>query len=58
MSSNQLTLEDFLGFGKHKGEQIEDILHDDPSYLSWLYETKDELFAEDVIAALENRKLI
>lgn len=32
----KLGLDDFLDFGKYKGEQIEDILEDNPSYLIWI----------------------
>lgn len=31
-------LEDIFKFGKHKGHQLEDVIHDDPGYIEWLVE--------------------
>jgi len=31
-----LGLEDILTFGKHKDKQLEDVIEDDPSYISYL----------------------
>ncbi len=51
-------LTDFILFGKHDGEQIEDILEDDPGYIVWMYEQDSFGFDDEVIKILEDRKLI
>ena len=58
-SGNQcLRLTDTMPFGKHKGEQIEDLIYDYPSYLSWLFEESVVVFDEEVLKILEERKVI
>lgn len=54
----KLMLDDVLSFGKHKGEMIEDLIDDNPSYLAWLFEKDEEMFDESVIKKLEDRKII
>jgi uncharacterized protein (DUF3820 family) len=58
MKRKNLRLDDFLNFGKYKGWQVEDLIDDDPNYLSWLYDQDDEIFDIDVIDQLEKRKII
>lgn len=53
-----LTLEDIFLFGKHKGEQIEDVIVDDPSYFEYLMDNDFDDFADDVIKVLEKKKII
>ena len=36
MSKATLGLDDLLPFGKHEGQQVEDVIHDDPSYIEWI----------------------
>ena len=36
-----LTLENKLNFGKHKGKTIDEILHEDPTYIRWCLENID-----------------
>lgn len=36
MIRSELTLEDILDFGAHKGQQIEDLIEDHPDYIEWL----------------------
>jgi len=31
-------LQDVFKFGKHKGEQLEDVIEDDPDYIRWCCE--------------------
>ncbi len=31
-----------LSFGKHKNKSLDDVLQQDPSYLTWLYKKMDE----------------
>lgn len=30
-----MSLEDLFKFGKHKGQQLEDVIEDDPEYIAW-----------------------
>lgn len=50
-----LTLESILTFGKHKGEQVEDLIEDNPSYIRWLMENTDMIFDEEVYEKLGGR---
>ncbi len=54
----QYSLEDVIKFGKHKGEQIEDLIYDEPGYMTWLYEEEVIAFDEEVIRIMEERKII
>lgn len=54
----QLSLTDYLPFGKYKGAQVEDILYDDPGYMAWMYQEQVVQFDEHVIKNMEDRKLI
>lgn len=43
-----LTMESLMPFGKYEGEQIEDLLVDQPEYLIWLRDNTDTVFDEEV----------
>ena len=45
MSRPTLGLDDLFPFGKHEGEQVEDVIHDDPSYIEWM--VTNEVFEFD-----------
>ena len=45
-------------FGKHKGEMLEDVIEDDPSYIAWLCENEVTEFDIAVIRHLEAEKII
>jgi len=50
----ELTLECLMPFGKYKGQQVEDLLEDDPQYIHYLAE--DGLsFDEEVLENLSKR---
>jgi len=53
-----LRLSDTMKFGKYKGEEIEDLLYDDPGYLVWLVEEEVVELDSEVIEQMEQRKLI
>lgn len=55
--STALTLDTILDFGKYEGEQIEDIIEDDPNYITWMYEHNFE-FDDEAIKKLEEKKII
>ena len=52
-----ICLDTVLNFGKHKGEQVEDLLDDDPGYLAWLYD-EGYVFDLDVERKMEDMKII
>lgn len=54
----ELRLTSSMPFGKHKGEQIEDLLYDSPAYMTWLAEETDVEFDVEVIKTMEELKLI
>ena len=51
-----MNLESEFKFGKHKGEQVEDVVEDNPEYIRWLCENTKTQFDEDVLEALERRE--
>lgn len=53
-----LSLDDILKFGKHKGEQVEDLIYDEPSYMAWLYQEEVAEFEPETIKLMEERKVI
>lgn len=53
-----LGLTDTFPFGKHKGQQVEDLLYDDPQYLTWCVDEEVVEFDEEVLHQMEERKLI
>jgi len=47
-------LDDIFTFGKHKGEQLEDVIEDDPAYIEWL--AKEEYdFDEETLEVLARK---
>ena len=50
-----MKLDSEFRFGQHKGEQLEDVVEDDPEYVRWLAEEKDFYFDDEVYEALEKR---
>jgi len=55
---NELRLSDVMPFGKHKGQEIEDLIHDHPDYLAWCVNEEVVNFDEEVINQLSERKII
>ena len=53
-----LTLEDEFSFGKHKSEQVEDVIYDDPSYIAWVIEKEIVKFNATAMALIEKRKIV
>lgn len=49
-----LERDDVITFGKHKGETLEDILSEEPSYIVWLSEETDNIIDEDLLSEAEN----
>ena len=53
-----MTLESIFTFGKHEGEQVEDLLDDDPGYLTWCAENEAVLFEEECLEIMGRRGLV
>lgn len=51
-------LEDEFTFGKHKGEQLEDVIHDDPQYIEWLIMEGVADFDDEACELITKRKII
>ena len=47
-----------MPFGKHKGEQVEDLIYDQPDYITWLAENTDIEFAPETMKLMEEKKLV
>lgn len=58
MAYSPLRLSDKMPFGKHKGEEIEDLIYDHPGYMSWLFEEEIVVLDVEVIKQMEDRKII
>lgn len=53
-----LRLSDPMPFGKHKGEEIEDLIYDQPNYLAWCVNEEIVTFDGEVTKQLEDKKII
>ena len=53
-----LRLSDSMPFGKHKGEEIEDLIYDQPGYLAWCVSEEVVVLDSEVIKQLEDKKII
>jgi hypothetical protein len=51
-----MNLEGTLKFGKYKGQQVEDVVEDDPGYIRWLVENTDTHFDDEVLETLSKRE--
>lgn len=48
-------LDDLFSFGKHKGNQVEDVIEDDPGYIAWVVENGVCEFDEEVLELIAKR---
>jgi hypothetical protein len=49
------TLETLFKFGKHKGNQVEDVINDDPEYIAWLVEEDIVEFDEETLELISKK---
>lgn len=54
----ELSLDSILPFGKYRGYQLEDVIQDDPNYISWLVDNTNYSFDEEVMQLLTKKKII
>lgn len=50
-----MNLESIFTFGKHKGEQVEDVIEDDPYYIRWLVENDIRQFDEETLELIAKK---
>ena len=50
-----LGLESVFTFGKHKDQQVEDVIEDDPKYIAWLVENDIADFDEETLELISKR---
>lgn len=53
-----MDLESIFTFGKYEGEQLEDIIIDDPFYIEYLYLLGSIPFSDDALELMRKRKII
>jgi len=54
----ELSLSYTFTFGKHKGEDLEDVIEDDPSYIAWLVDNGIRQFDAAVTRLLKMKRII
>lgn len=52
-----MKLESIFTFGKHKNEQVEDVIEDDPEYIRWLVENDVVQFDEETLELLSKKRI-
>ncbi len=58
MSRDEMELDSIFTFGKYKGEMLEDVIKDNPSYMEWLVENDVVPLSLEVMKLLSERKII
>lgn len=48
-------LEDCFKFGKHVGDQLEDVIEDDPNYIEWLVTNTGVDFDEEALERISKK---
>lgn len=48
-------LQDEFTFGKHRGQQLEDVIEDDPGYIEWCVGNDIVEFEEDALERIARR---
>jgi len=50
-----MALDDIFTFGKHRGEQLEDVIEDDPDYIEWLVQDRIVEFDEEALELISKK---
>lgn len=58
MTYRPLRLSDMMPFGKHQGQQIEDLIYDQPSYMAWVFNDSSCELDTEVTRVMEEQKII
>lgn len=51
-------LEDIFLFGKHKGQQVEDVIVDDPGWVRWVVENDIAEFDEETLERITKEGIL
>ena len=51
-------LDDLFDFGKHEGEQLEDVIADHPGYIAWLVENEVVTFDNETLETLTKKGIV
>lgn len=59
MAGYKMGLEDLFEFGhnSHQGDQLEDVIEDDPSYIAWCIDQDVVEFDEEAMKLIHERKI-
>jgi len=50
-------LESIFTFGKHKNQQVADVIEDDPDYIRWVVENNVIEFDEETLELISKRRI-
>lgn len=50
-------LDDIFTFGKHSGDQLEDVIDDDPRYIAYLVENNIAQFDEEALELIHKKRI-
>lgn len=50
-------LDDTFKFGKHKGDQVEDVIEDDPDYIAYCVEKDIVQFDEETLELITKKRI-
>lgn len=50
-----LGLDDEFKFGKHQGQQVEDVVEDDPDYIYWIVQNEICEFDDETLELIERK---
>ncbi len=51
-------LDDIFAFGKHKDEQVEDVIEDDPKYIEWLIMEGVAMFDDETLELIARKGIV
>jgi len=55
---SEIGLQDTFKFGKHKGEQVEDVMQDDPGYIAWTAENDVVDYDEEAMEMISKLRIV
>ena len=58
IDNDELYFDSVFTFGKYKGDKVEDVIDNDPSYMAWMVENDVASLSSEVVESLAERKII
>jgi len=55
---DEFSFDTVMQFGKYQGSTVRELIDEEPSYISWLFEKETVTFDNEVIKELEDKKII